>query len=276
MLLINDRPINHFFFSAGEVQVKLPPIETERATLTWCPINSDDIMMLLMTVNALKHAGISDVMLDILYLPYARQDRVCSAGESFSLEVMCGLLDNLNLTGIKLWDVHNEEETFKLFDSTYIINTEVWETFKQYKVLDDFELDNLILCAPDNGAMERVTQVCEKLDLWNPMFLDKKRNPDTGAIEGIQFHKHSRIPDGENILIVDDICDGGRTFIEAAKLLRERNVGKLYLYVTHGIFSNGLDDLLEHFEHIYCHHVLHAFNYISTDRLTILKEFDYE
>ena len=74
-------------------------------------------------------------------------------------------------------------------------------------------------------------------------------------------------------LIVDDICDGGRTFLEAAKILKEETTGKLFLYVTHGIFSKGIDELLEHYEHIYCHHVLDDSRYQTTDRLTILRSF---
>ena len=46
---------------------------------------------------------------------------------------------------------------------------------------------------------------------------------------------------GANLMIVDDICDGGRTFIELAKVLRERNAGKIELFITHGIFSKGVD-----------------------------------
>ena len=52
-------------------------------------------------------------------------------------------------------------------------------------------------------------------------------------------------------MIVDDTCDGGRTFIELAKVLRARNAGKIELYVTHGIFSKGLKELSEHFDCIH-------------------------
>jgi ribose-phosphate pyrophosphokinase len=56
-------------------------------------------------------------------------------------------------------------------------------------------------------------------------------------------------------VIVDDICDGGRTFLEIAKTIRsERNISilKIYLVVTHGIFSAGFDELKKHFDGIYC------------------------
>jgi len=86
MLLINDKPVNYFFFPAGEMQVRLPEIETERVILTSLPKSSDDIMLIMLVVNALKQQGITDIDLDLLYLPYARQDRVCSKGEYFMKE----------------------------------------------------------------------------------------------------------------------------------------------------------------------------------------------
>jgi ribose-phosphate pyrophosphokinase len=50
---------------------------------------------------------------------------------------------------------------------------------------------------------------------------------------------------GKDVLIVDDICSGGRTFIEISKILSQRNVGKIYLYVTHGIFDIGIIPILD-------------------------------
>jgi len=71
---------------------------------------------------------------------------------------------------------------------------------------------------------------------------------------------------GKNLVIVDDICDGGRTFIELARVLKEKGANKVALYVTHGIFSQGLDVLKEHIDHVYC---VHAFNAERSDFLTI-------
>ena len=94
MLLLNRQPIDYFMFSGGEIQVKLPPhIDTEAVILTWKPTNAAEITFLALTVNALKNAGIWDIDLDVLYLPYARQDRVCSPGEANSLAFICKFLE---------------------------------------------------------------------------------------------------------------------------------------------------------------------------------------
>lgn len=105
MLLVNNQPIKFFKFSGGEIQVNIGKVQEERVILTWKPANSDDIMLLLLAVNALQAEGFTDIILDVLYMPYARQDRVCAKGEAFSLQVMVKLLDSLEISDIRFWDL---------------------------------------------------------------------------------------------------------------------------------------------------------------------------
>jgi len=276
MLLLNNEPIDHFVFSGGEFQIKLPQeIDSERAILTWKPIDASEITFLALTVSALKNMGIWDIDLDVLYLPYARQDRVCSSGEAHSLEVICRFLDSLRVSAIRIWDVHNEEKTEELFSETQVFFVTATNIFDRYKVLDDFDLSNLILCAPDDGAYGRVADVCNYFDIALPVNLHKDRCPETGRITGMNFDKYSRNVESYNILIIDDICDGGATFNQAAQILKVKGAVNLYLYVTHGIFSKGLDLLQQNFKHIICHHVLHDDKFKSNERLTILREHEY-
>jgi ribose-phosphate pyrophosphokinase len=126
--------------------------------------------------------------------------------------------------------------------------------------------DEMIVVAPDKGAVGRAKGV------WNyfgssinrekhiannrTLFGEKVRDPDTGEILGtlvfaqdddgnanhlIPGRPNSSHIKGKPILIVDDICDGGRTFIELAKVLREYGPSQITLYVTHGIFSKGFN-----------------------------------
>jgi ribose-phosphate pyrophosphokinase len=273
MLLLNNQPIDYFLFSGGEFQVKLPhKLDTERAHLTWKPIDASEITLLALTVSALKHMGFNDIDLDILYLPYARQDRVCAKGEAHSLEVICKFLNSLDITVIRLWDVHNKDKTLELLDDQFGVHLEPYHIFDRFKILDDFDLDNLILCAPDDGAFGRVSDVANQLTQTTPIVLNKVRDPENGKITGMKFNQYNRSVEGWNVLIIDDICDGGATFNQAAQILKEQGAENLYLYVTHGIFSKGLDLLQENYKHIICHHVLHDDKFQSTDRLTILQE----
>lgn len=276
MLLLNNQPINYFTFSGGEIQVKLPEvIEEERIILTWKPSKPDHIILLGLTVNALQEAGITDIDLDILYLPYARQDRVCSPGEAHSLKMICEFLKGLNVSMIRIWDVHNEDATFELMEDTYCMNFEVQDIFARYKILNSYDLYDLVLCAPDKGAYSRVDKVVKRLDLMTPVYLEKDRNPHTGQITNLYFPPHNRSVDGFDVMVVDDICDGGATFLMAADVLKAQGAKSVILYVTHGIFSKGLDELCKVYDHIICHHVLDDARYATDIRLTVLRGFTH-
>lgn len=278
MLLLNDKPVKYFTFPGGELQVRLEPLTVERATLTWKPRKADDIMLLLLTVNALKNAGISDIDLDILYLPYARQDRVCAEGEAYSLECICRILDNLDVSIIRIWDAHNESTTLEFFDKTSIINFEPVDIFQRYKIFDKIDREDLFLCAPDAGALHSLRKINKTFCFpsFQNIYFSKIRDQKTGVIIDYKLKYDSVSLDDTHILLIDDICDGGATFTKAAQILKEHGASKLYLYVTHGIFSKGLDMLNEYFEHIYCHHVLHDELYKSNSKLTILREFTHD
>jgi ribose-phosphate pyrophosphokinase len=113
-------------------------------------------------------------------------------------------------------------------------------------------LGRAALVAPDAGARKRVMYLARALEL-DVVFAEKVRNTQTGKITGTQVV--GELPDCP-LLVVDDICDGGRTFTELAAALRTRQAEQrqsqpLHLYVTHGIFSKGLGPLLEHYETIF-------------------------
>ncbi len=274
MLLLNGQPINYFHFSGGEIQVKLPEvIQEERVTLTWNPSQSDHIILLGLTVNALVNAGIYDIDLDVLYLPYARQDRVCAKGEAFSLKFICKFLDSLDVSGIRIWDAHNPELTDELLLGNWVWHWEAHDIFARHGLLNQFDLSNLVLCAPDKGATDRVSKLANHFELQTPVYLEKNRNPSNGRITSMYFNHDNRTVNGYDVMVVDDICDGGATFLMAADTLKAQGAENLYLYVTHGIFSKGLSELLQHYKHIYCHHVLHHSLYKSDENLTILQEF---
>ena len=275
MLLLNGQQVKGFKFSGGELQIRLPEVQTEGVILAWKPTCADDIMELLLTVNALKHEGITDIDLDVLYLPYARQDRVCAKGEAFSLEVIVKILDSLEVSMIRLWDIHNSELTLDLFKNSNVRESEQHDIFARFKILDEFALDNLILCAPDAGAWDKVNHIVNRFELGMAVHCEKVRDPSDGSITGLKINQYSRDVDSWNILVVDDICDGGRTFIEVAKALKKAGAANLFLYVTHGIFSKGLEELYEYYNHIYCHHVLHDDQFHNGQNLTILRTFNH-
>ncbi|MCF6319062.1 MAG: ribose-phosphate diphosphokinase [Proteobacteria bacterium] len=227
-------------FSGGERHIQLSnlPEELPDQLNIRCYIrSSDDLMDILLLQNALNnHYGKTIFMnVELPYLPYARQDRVCAQGQAFSLEVFSCLLQTLNIKQLTVWDCHSQVS----IDLTGAINieaTKIIDNSLQLKgILQD--QDSVLIC-PDKGAVTRCQQVVDYFNL-NPMINSEKvRNPSTGKITHTEVYTDDLT--GKTAIITDDICDGGYTFIKIAEQLKQKNVKKIILYVTHGIFSKGL------------------------------------
>lgn len=226
-------PVKVFKFPGGEIQVRLPETEKPSNALIFAQLrSSDDIMELLLTADAVErvHAG-SVMTIDLVcpYLPYARQDRVCHPGEALAALLFWRVLSTVNFHSVTVWDVHNPD-VFAYVGG--IVN------IPASQFITGIGPTKAIVVAPDDGAVERAMG-CAKALNTDCMFARKTRNPDTGEITGTTVG--CGYVGGRDFLIVDDICDGGRTFIELAKVLQVLTTGKILLYVTHGIFSQGFD-----------------------------------
>src|ERR1019366_1946170 len=252
-----------FVFSGGEIQIRLDetdviPVEVViRADLR----TASGIMELLLVTYALRQKYISatKIHLTLPYLPYARQDRVCSPGEAFSLEVMCRLLSSQNYATIQLWDVHSPV-SLKLLPNAY--NVLVADLIDGSKMPSSV-FSTTVFVSPDKGAINRVSGCAEKFN--RPMIVAEKiRDPKTGIITGTKIvdGDMERIDRGDvncggGFLMIDDICDGGRTFIELAKVLRPMTTGEIRLYVTHLIASQGFEVFYGLIDEIYTSNCFH-------------------
>ena len=204
--------------------------------------NSAKILELVMLVDALRRAGAKNLTLSMPYIPYARQDRVMNMGESLSVKSFASIINLCKFDTIEVWDAHSDV-SLAVFDAN-VINYGP-ETFVELIPID---IRKAIVVAPDAGANKKVGKVARGFG-FDMVRADKVRDTKTGAITGTVVYSE---PVGDrDFLIIDDICDGGRTFTELAKQLRLLTTGKVYLYVTHGIFSKGLD-VFNDIDHIFC------------------------
>ncbi len=235
-------PLRSFVFPGGEVQVRIEaPASAEAAvTIRADIVDSATLMALLLLTDAVRR-HYADPAVDLVcpYLPYARQDRVAFPGEALSAAVACRLLNAQNYRSVEVWDVHSDV-SLALLDRV------------RHRPASDFAAGivtaNDVVVAPDLGAAKRAGN-CARLAGATLVHAEKTRSADTGAITGTVVHGG---PVGErDFLIVDDICDGGRTFIELARVLRPLTRGRIRLYVTHGIFSAGFDTLAAHIDRIH-------------------------
>ncbi|SBS28147.1 Ribose-phosphate pyrophosphokinase [Marinomonas spartinae] len=228
-------------FSGGERHVQLPG--TSQSTVRQIDLSArlqsaTDIMDLLLLVNALRHKFGADMVINITlpYLPYARQDRVCAEGQAFSLDVFAGLLNSMEFSNITVWDCHSQVG-INLTRAKNITPEKIIAASPALVTL--LQSANSVLVCPDNGAKARCSAIKAFFDLPSMIQCTKQRDPSTGKITQTTVDVDSLV--GKTAIITDDICDGGFTFIKIAEQLKAKGAEKIVLYVTHGIFSKGVE-----------------------------------
>lgn len=234
-----------FTFSGGEPHIKIKQhIEAGAAISVTTRLNSfNNVGQLCMAADALKRMEAKLDKLVIPYFPAARQDRVMQPGEPLSVKVYADIINNLGFAKVVLVDAHSDVAPALLNNCIVVPNHGFIK-----KVVDSIG-NNVILISPDGGALKKIYKVSEFLGGASVVECSKHRDTKTGLLAGFKVYADDLA--GADCLIVDDICDGGGTFIGLAVELKNKNAGKLYLAVTHGIFSNGFEELQKHFAHIY-------------------------
>ncbi|MFK7799964.1 MAG: ribose-phosphate diphosphokinase [Aureispira sp.] len=238
-------PFEHFTFSGGEPHFKLLEAVNPKQTIviTHRVQSFNDMGVILLAVDALRRAGIKQIELVLPYFPAARQDRVMVAGEPLSVKIYADLINNLHLDQVTIFDAHSEVAIALLNNCRAVSNHPFIEQVLQ-------NLGEVLLIAPDGGALKKIYKLAAHLQGAYPVVeCSKSRDVRTGKLSG--FKVFAEDLQGADCLIVDDICDGGGTFMGLATALKEKNAGKLYLAVSHGIFNKGIEPLTQHFSQIF-------------------------
>lgn len=234
MIKLNGSRINITTFPDKTSQVwKLEHIDDSGENeIDWEYENDAEIFHLCQLIQLLvseNPSGKIDVWM--MTLPYARQDKEVSNETTFALNTLLTILDSVRNINTKFYavDIHNP----KILPS-WVINIMPKNNLR--RIIEKSNPD--LICFPDKGASERGYEIGE----INSIFLDKKRDQLTGQILGLEYlgDNLDAIIDA-NVLIIDDLCDGGGTFIAAAEILYKLGAKNVDLYTTHGIYSRGID-----------------------------------
>ncbi|KAF2331199.1 ribose-phosphate diphosphokinase [Flavobacterium ginsenosidimutans] len=233
-----------FTFSGGEPHIKINPDfdRNQKITITHRLNSFNDLGLLCITVDALRRMDVKIIDLFIPYFPAARQDRVMIPGEPLSVKVYADIINAMQLKKVFVFDAHSEVTPALLNNSTVIPNY----TFIK-EVLENIG-NNVKLISPDGGALKKIYKVSEFLGGVEVVECSKSRDVKTGKLSGFKVYEDDL--EGMDCLIVDDICDGGGTFVGLAEELKNKNAGKLYLAVSHGIFNKGFE-VLDCFDKIF-------------------------
>lgn len=180
-----------------------------------------------------------------------RSDRRFSEFQSFDLKLITDIINECDFGGVSVLDPHSDV-------ALALINNSSKESSFQYvkyavedirvrnTVAPEEDTSDILLVSPDAGAYKKVYEFGEKLNL-----------PTMGAmkcrVNGAPSVMFTHDVEGKDCLIVDDLCDGGATFISLANLLKLHKARSVYLYVTHGLFSKGFVGLhASGINHVYC------------------------
>ena len=236
---VTEIGVKEFTFPDGQPHVKLGCGSHPGDVTITAPIrNGTDLLSVLLVEETLRHEGARFVSLFITYLLGARMDRRIGPGEPFTLKVVAGLLKD-QFDKIHVLDPHSDVAC-ALLDADSVSPIE----FIRKAVIHDGDMEwypseNVAFCAPDAGAAKKVEGYAAELGGFKVVQCLKHRDMMTGKLSGFKLASDENVP--ERVLIVDDICDGGGTFVGVAELLRAHGAKWVGLYVTHGIFSKGFD-----------------------------------
>lgn len=233
MIKLNGKPINVTMFPDNTSQVWKNYELYVYNEIVWEYSHEGELFHLIQLKDLIdsRYSEPTDCRLYIPYLPYARQDKKIDPDKTFALHSFAKILNNLNFKKVISFDPHSEEA------GNLIHNFEIIKPIKEiYLPLGQTSSD--IVCYPDIGALRKYRNFIN----FKYIYGEKERDQKTGYIKKYELQGS---PDGKKVLIVDDICDGGMTFILLTKQLLEAGATEVNLYVSHGIFSKGLKPLKE-------------------------------
>ena len=205
--------------------------------VTWRIRNPEELYLLACLDNALFEYGLCVNNLTVPYLMAARSDRVMMPGDAFGLRVVANTLNDMSFNRLFVLDPHSAVTKERIPGAT--------------RIEPDFLLRGLradVLVLPDKGSRTHAEARAEFLGTRGLVTCTKTRDLSTGKL--VLTVENPEIAIGKDVVIVDDICDGGATFTEIARQLP--GVRSLTLVVTHGIFSKGFGELAPAFHRIVC------------------------
>lgn len=237
-------------FPDGQQSISIEPVGPTPTIQIQSRLNSfRDVELIICANQSLKEMGATNIELYVPYFLGARSDRKFGEGETNYLKnVICPIINSQGFSKVITLDPHSDVL------EACLNNFEKETNFKlvQYAINEIDKRENIILVSPDAGAYKKVFDVAREFQIENIITASKVRDIKTGEILSTQLPIISRNVRYKYV-IVDDICDGGRTFIELAKAIKsQREAVDIYLVVTHGIFSAGFGELNKYFKGIFC------------------------
>lgn len=221
-LLLKEAITDVFSAECRTANDKNAPIE-----IKWNYEDNEELLALYFLTRHIQDAGYHNLILKMPYIPNARQDRVKNPEDVFTLKYFAELINSLNFTEVRVLDAHSNV-------SLALIDRVRQDTPQSYieKVIDEIAQENgkkPLMFYPDEGAGKRYSGM-----ITLPYcFGIKNRDWSTGEIKELSVAGETELIAGNDVLIVDDICSYGGTFIHSAEALAALGAAEIYLFVSH-------------------------------------------
>ena len=226
-------------FSDGEINVSIG--ETVRGSdvfiiqSTCTPVN-DNLMELLIMIDAMKRASAGRITAVIPYFGYARQDRKSKSRDPISAKLVADLISAAGADRVLTMDLHAAQ--IQGFFNIPLDHMEGMPILSQY--IERKNLEDLVIVSPDLGSVNRARKIANRLDV--PIAIIDKRRPKPNVSEIMNIIGDIK---DKNLLIIDDIIDTAGTLCNAANALKERGAKSVRACATHGILSGPAIDRIE-------------------------------
>lgn len=253
-------------FPDGEVHLELSELNRKESVNVRCRItNATDLFIFMQLADILKRQCIEVETLEILYLMGMRCDRLFDINRPFTLGIVANVINSMEAERVIIFEPHSERATRMInnsFEGLVSIDIER-ELNERY----DFKLLNV---APDRGAFHRYGQhtafavICSKV-----------RDEATGKLLAFKAEEVISVKD-RDLLMIDDLCDGGGTFVGLAPEVRRFEPKSLSLLVTHAIQLDGIKRVAEVYDHVYITNTYKEWGeYKLPSNVTVIDVNDY-
>lgn len=228
-------------FSDGECAININEVvrgsDVFIVQSTCSPVN-DNLMELLIMIDALKRASAGRITAVMPYFGYARQDRKAKARDPISAKLVANLLTVAGADRVLTMDLHASQlQGFFDIPVDHLIGVPILAEY--FKAKFD-SVDDVVVVSPDVGSVTRSRKFAERLDV--PLAIIDKRRPKANVCEIMNIIGDVR---DKRVVLVDDLIDTGGTIVNAVKALVEIGAKEVYACCTHGVLSGPAIDRIE-------------------------------
>ncbi len=219
-------------FSDGEIYIEVKENIRGNSIFIVQSVSSpanDNLMELLLCIDALKRSSAKNITAVIPYFGYARQDRKVAPRTSISAKLVSNLITKAGADRVVTVDLHAGQ--IQGFFDLPVDNLFATPIFARH-VIRNIKSKNLICVSPDVGGVERTRALARKLDIG--IAIIDKRRPAPGKSQVMNVIGNVK---NKTCIIIDDIIDSGGTIVNAAQALINRGAKEVHVYITHGVLS---------------------------------------